>query len=107
MEKCPAIQDFWNAEDFSHLVPPFFLIFLPITRLSFFQNNYLTIRIYLIKIIFGKIAGRNSESPLSKFAGKRFAPGRGNISPAWRRNQIAWNIRFEQGLTGAPVWANL
>ena len=107
MKICPAIQDFWNPEDFSHLVPPFFLLFLRITRLSFFQNSYLTIRVYLIKIIFGRIAGRNSQSSLSRSAGKRFAPGGGNISPVWRRNQIVWNKRFEQRLTGSPVWANL
>jgi hypothetical protein len=108
MEICPAIQDFWNPEDFSHFVPPFFIIFLPITRLSFFQNNYLTIRIHLIiKIILGKIAGRNSQSPLSEFTGKRFVSGGGNISPVWRRDQIVWNERFEQRLTGSPVWANL
>ncbi len=87
--------------------PPLFLIFLPITHLSFSQNNYLTVRIYLIiKIILGKIAGRNSQSPLPKFTGKRFASGKGNISPVWRRNQIVWNKRFEQRLTGSPVWAN-
>jgi hypothetical protein len=107
MEICPAIQDFLNPEDFYHLVPPFFIIFLPITRLSFFQNIYPTIRIYLIKIIFGRIAGRNSQSFLSRSAGKRFAPGGGNISPVWRRYQIVWNERFEQRLTGSPVWANL
>jgi len=111
MEICPAIQESWNAEAFFHFVPPFFLIFLPITRLSFFQNNYPTIRIYLIiKITLGKMPGRNSQSPLSKFTGRRFASGRENISPVWRRNQIVWNKRFErfeQRLTGSPVWANL
>lgn len=107
MEICPAIQDFWNHEALSHFLPPFLLIFLPISRPLFFQNNNLTIRIYLIKIIVGEIAGRNSQSPLPKFTGKRFASGKGNISPVWRRNQIAWNKRFEQRLTGSPVWANL
>jgi hypothetical protein len=108
MEICPAIQDFWKGEDFFHLVPPLFLIFLPITYLSFFQNNYITIRIYsIMKIILGKIAGRNSQSHLSKFADKLFVSGGGNISPVWRRDQIVWNERFEQRLTGSPVWANL